>query len=187
MPKGCNTVCNWGDADRGTRSGVRVSAEVCGGVGNGAGVGVDAGIGIGIGAVGPMWAREWGLEPAGKSGLESARGVVVLEYRVSVKVSWEFAKLLECPGRETLRSADIVGVCGGSSQNCTGVILDVGVSRLEFSIPTLLVRGGTVRQPLGIRHSFGPTGPRHSVSKRRNLEQWLKNPLQNTHFQYRTV
>ena len=78
----------------------------------------------------------------------------MLEYRVSVKVSWEFAKLLECPGRETLRSADIVGVCGGSSQNCTGVILDVGVSRLEFSIPTLLVRGGTVRQPLGIRHNF---------------------------------
>ncbi len=106
--------------------------------------GVGAGVGEGVG----------GLSRRGSRGLESARGVVVLEYRVSVKVSWDFAKLLECPGRETLRSADIVGVCGGSSQNCTGIILDVGVSRLEFSIPTLLVRGGTVRQPLGIRHNF---------------------------------
>ena len=94
---------------------------------------------------------------------------------------------LDSLGCKTYKKAGIQWFYCGTSQNFTGVILDVGVSRLEFSIPTLLVRGGTVRQPLGIRHSFGPTGPRHSVSKRRNLEQWLKNPLQNTHFQYRTV
>ena len=72
-----------------------------------------------------MWAREWGLEPAGKSGLESARGVVVLEYRVSVKVSWEFAKLLECPGHKAFSKAGIQGFYSGASKNFTGVILDI--------------------------------------------------------------
>lgn|GEM_PF-3083868 len=75
---------------------------------------------------------------------------VELEYQVSVKVSWDFAMSLDSLGCKTYKKAGIQWFYCGTSQNFTGVILDIWGIAAGFLIPALLFRGGQTVS----RHQF---------------------------------
>ena len=111
-----------------------------------------------------------------------------------VKVSWDFAMLQECPGHKAFSKAGIQGFYSCASKNFTGVILDIwGIAAVILdsshtdsrrhsatafgNTPQLRPyrsAGEQVTQYSQLSPSHSHIGPRHSVSKRRNLEQWLK-------------
>ena len=102
---------------------------------------------------------ESAVESVPESALESARSSWsrcdrARDKRISSEIRLGFRDVAGFPGMQSLQKSWNLGVlqrCQPKLHRCN---FDIGVSRLEFSIPILLVRGGTVRQLLGIRHNF---------------------------------
>ena len=102
---------------------------------------------------------ESAVESVPESALESARSSWsrcdrARDKRISSEIRLGFRDVAGFPGMQSLQKSWNLGVlqrCQPKLHKCN---FDIGVKRLEFSIPAIPIRGGTVRQPLGIRHNF---------------------------------
>ena len=115
----------------------------------------------------------------------------MLEYQVSVKVSWDFSMSLDSLGCKAFKKAGIQGFYSGASQNFTGVILTLGYHGWNSRFHPYYSAGGHSATAFGNTPQFRPyssageqvtqysqfspghshTGPRQSVLKRRDLEK----------------
>lgn len=140
------------------------------------------------------------------AGVGAIVSAVALEYRISVKVSWDFSMSLDSPGCKAFRKAGIQAFYSGASQNFTGVILALGYhgwnSRFQpyssasaqcdslweyATVSTLLVRRGTGNPVLSVlpeAQSYRYAAKRIEAPRFRKM---AKNPPQNIHFRYLTV